>query len=504
MKIVSAQQQKLIDAASIAKQGISSIDLMERAALACREWLLANYEHSTEFFIFCGTGNNGGDGLALARLLISEKKTVHVFVVNHSTNQSDECKHNLALLSSLINVQHISSESDFTQLNICTNSIIIDALLGIGINRNTSGILSSLIQFLNHQNTTIISIDIPTGLFSDNLNEPHDIIIRATHTLCFHLPKLSFMYPENQEYIGTFHLLNIHLDFESIVQTNSNHYFFTTEDALSLLHKRNQSSNKWSFGHGLLVSGSYGKVGAAVLCSQSFLKSGAGMLTVHAPKCAHVILQSTVPEAMLISEDNEQYITSKIDINRYDAIGLGPGLNTTEATASVIKYMIQESNVPLVIDADGLNILSENKTWLSFLPAQSVLTPHYKEFERLTVKCNNSQERLSELRNFAVKHRLYVVLKGAHTAIAAPNGSITFNSSGNAGMATAGSGDVLTGIITSLLAQGYSSEQASTLGVYLHGLAGDMAAQKYSQEAMTASSIINCLSEAFLFLHSLS
>ena len=495
MKILNALQIKQADEFTIKNEPILSIDLMERAATKCVEWLKNKYNSDKSFAIFCGVGNNGGDGLVIARLLTENKYNVKVFIVEFSKNYSPDFIINLEKLKKT-NMELVTlSEKDF-QFKIAADTIVIDAIFGSGLNKPIEGFVAKIVHQLNsHQ---IVSIDIPSGLFDED-NQGNNIknIITANYTLTFEQPKLAMMFPQNDVFCGECVVLPIglHPDFFKTVDTN---YFFTTkQEVKSLVFPRKKYAHKGNFGHALLMVGSYGKIGAAILSSRACLRSGVGLLTVHVPKEGVEIIQTAVPEAMCSTSDEQNFITDIPLLDAYDAIGVGPGLGMEKQTQNALKLLIQQATVPLVLDADALNILSENKTWLAFLPSSSILTPHPKEFERLVGKWNNDEERLKLQIDFSAKNDVIVVLKGAHTSISTPLGKVYFNSSGNPGMATAGAGDVLTGIITSLLAQGYLPENAAILGVYLHGVAGDVAVENTGEEALIASDIINALADAF-------
>lgn len=505
MKIIDVNQIRELDKNTIEQEPITSTELMERAALACVQWITDRYDTTIEFQLFCGLGNNGGDGLAIARLLAEKKYTVHVLVINYSEKRSPDFLFNYERLKlstgNNIRMDEISSVESFkTTFQFNPQSVIIDAIIGAGLKDPAKGFVTHVIDFINQQPLPVISIDIPSGLYCDSLNNAKDHIVKAGSTLTFQFPKLSFMFAENAGHIGEFSILDIRLHAEYIHTIPTKNYFITKNDVYSFFKIRNTIAHKGVFGHALIVAGSKGKMGAAVLAAKACMHSGAGLLTVHAPNCGYEILQTSLPEAMVSSDTEADHISDNIRIESYNAIGVGPGLGTEKQTQNVIKLLIQNTTVPLVLDADALNIISENKTWLAFIPANSILTPHPKEFERLAGKTENSMERLNMQREFSTKNNVYVVLKGAHTAISCPNGDVYFNSTGNPGMATGGSGDVLTGMITSLMAQGYSSQQSCLLGVYLHGLAGDFAAEERSEESMIASDIIEYLGEGFKFL----
>lgn len=523
MKIFSVDQIREADAYTIQHEPVASIDLMERAATACVKWIVERFDTKTAFKIVCGLGNNGGDGLAIACLLSERNYIVQVFIIRHSEKTSADFEINFQRLKKMekVSVTEISSLADTNTLSKKLlqlpfsfgegahradevgegrGEVFIDALFGSGLNKPLEGIAGHVADFINNSHCKVISIDVPSGLFCDALNAIDDKIIRADYTLTFQFPKLAFMFPETAEYTGEFSILDIGLHPEYIQRTATKNYFITKNDVSVFLKKRSKIAHKGNFGHALIVAGSYGKIGAAVLSAKACMRSGAGLLTVHVPECGYEILQISIPEAMVDIDSGSHFITDNIRVEKYNTIGIGPGIGTEKQTQNVVKLIIQNSSVPLVFDADAINCIAENKTWLSFIPPNCVFTPHPKEFERLAGKSKTSLERLQMQRDFSLKYNCYVVLKGAHTAVSCPNGDVFFNSTGNPGMATAGSGDVLTGIITSLLAQNYSSQEACILGVYLHGLAGDFASHKKSEESMTASDIIDHLSDGFNFL----
>jgi ADP-dependent NAD(P)H-hydrate dehydratase / NAD(P)H-hydrate epimerase len=502
MKLLSAQQVRQADGYTIEHEPVSSIDLMERAASACCDWIVRHLSNEYHFSVFCGTGNNGGDGLAIARMLYEHGNVVNVFILRHSSSSSADFDMNLERLNDFpnVNVREIRSEHDLSAVaeGRHSPSVIIDCLFGSGLNRPAEGLAAAMIHYINASLGKVIAIDIPSGLFvEDNSKNVRENIVRADHTLTFQLPKLSFFFPSNAGFVGDFTILDIGLHAAFIEKQASNFHYVTGEDARGIYRPRKKFSHKGDYGHALLVCGSYGKMGAAVLSARACMRAGAGLLTVAVPACGMNILQTAVPEAMAVSSEEERLISGMIDCSKYHAIGAGPGIGTAKQTQGALKLLIQNSSVPLVLDADALNILSENRTWLGFLPPFSILTPHPKEFERLAGKWENDEERLKMQIEFSRRYKVYVVLKGAHTSIACPDGEVYFNSTGNPGMATAGTGDVLTGIITGLLAQKYDPKQGAVLGVYLHGLAGDIAAQKRSPEAMVAGDVVGRLGEAF-------
>ncbi|MCX6297075.1 MAG: NAD(P)H-hydrate dehydratase [Bacteroidetes bacterium] len=505
MKILTVDQIRTADSFTIKNEPISSLDLMEHAAEACVNWIKEKFDNKYEFKIVCGTGNNGGDGLAIARLLKKNHYKIEVLIINYSKKRTSDFNANLEKLKLISNsnscIDEINSIESFqTAFLLNDKSVLIDALFGSGINKPIEGFASEIIDLVNHSGKKIISIDLPSGLYCDSLNDKTDSVVKATHTLSFQFPKTSFMYPETFVYVGDFHILDIGLSSKFTNGLHVQNYFTTKEDIVPLIKKREKYAHKGNFGHSLIIAGSYGKIGAAVLAAKSCLKSGTGLLTMRIPKCGYEIIQSTVPEAMTEADPELNYISNDIIIDMYNSIAVGPGLGNNKHTQIFLEKLIQNSFIPLVLDADAINMISENKTWLINIPKNSIFTPHLKEFERIAGKSANSSERLKLQSNFSKKYSVFVVLKGAHTSISSPNGEIHFNSTGNPGMAKGGSGDVLTGIITSLLAQGYSSEHACIIGVYIHGLAGDIAAQNISEESIIASDIIEHIGSAFKLL----
>lgn len=498
MKILTAAQVKEADAYTIKHEPVASIDLMERAAARCVEWLLKKTDPADPVYVYCGKGNNGGDGLAIARMLAEKNYAVHVFIIEHSDKSSDDFAANEQRLKRVkgteLHYVHSVAEMDVP----VEGGIALDAIFGSGLNKPVEGFVAEVIDKLNRSGARIIAIDIPSGLFTeDNSRTKRENIIRAAHTLTFQVPKLAFMFPENSSFVGDFTVLDIGLDKDFLAQLTSKEYFITKEDVAELVGARGKFSHKGTYGHALLIAGSYGKMGAAVLAGRGCLRAGPGLVTMHVPACGYTVIQTALPEAMTSIDDSEQHLSKAPAQGAYTAVGIGPGIGKDEQTQSMLKLLIQNSSLPLILDADALNILGENKTWISFLPAGSILTPHPKEFERLAGGWRNDNDRHALLRNFAVKHNVHVVLKGAHTAIASPNGNVYFNSTGNPGMAKGGSGDVLTGVITGLMARGYVSLEACMLGVYLHGLAGDFAAEALSEEAMTAADITSYMADAW-------
>lgn len=501
MKIFTAPQIREGDAYTIRHEPVKSIELMERAASRCAAWIRDHFPDGRPVYVFCGTGNNGGDGLAIARLLHESGREVHSFLVFYSKRFSEDCTVNRTRLEHTFGsrLQAVYGEADFPE--IPPDALVVDALFGTGLNRPLAGLAAEVVARINGQPQPVIAIDMPSGLMADESSMGHTVV-RATHTLSFEFYKLAFLMPDNGPFTGTVHILPVGIHPGYIGDTGTPYYLVDRRHILTLYKKRNAFSHKGTYGHALLLAGSFGKMGAAVLASAACLRSGAGLLTSHIPGCGYLILQTALPEAMCICDPSEKHWTEVPDPgNHYSAIGVGPGIGrhpqTVKALDGLLDAIGEQEGPPAVIDADALNILGAEKALLQKIPAHSILTPHPREFERLFGETENNFDQLALQLRKSREHRLYIVLKGHYTRVTTPEGQCFFNSTGNAGMATAGSGDVLTGILTGLLAQGYAPLQAALFGVYLHGLAGDVAAKEQSAEAMIASDIIASLGNAF-------
>jgi len=508
MKILTTQQIREADAATIENEPISSIDLMERAARAFTQQFLDTFGFTeNDVLIFCGPGNNGGDGLAVACMLLAEQINAKAYAIKASEKVSDDFNTNRTRLSKHSSIEYIEKAVDIP--DIPRESIVIDAMFGSGLNRKVEGVFVDVIQVINQSGAAVVSIDIPSGLYADRpLEDENPSIVKADFTFTFQIPKLSFFLPYSEVYVGRWEVLDIGLDKAYIDNAEAQYYYTDYYLAVSLLKKRRLFAHKGDFGKTIIISGSYGKIGAAVLCARACLRAGVGLLTVHVPQCGYQIMQIANPEAMT-TVDRHEYIFTALpqegptSLDKYNVVGVGPGIGTAEETVQAMKQLLSEAQqreMPIVLDADALNIIAKNQQMLNLLPQQAILTPHPKEFERLTEPARNDYHRLELLVRFTQQYQVYVVLKGAHTAIGTPDGKICFNSTGNPGMASGGTGDALTGIITSLLSQRYDALDASLLGVYLHGLAGDIASESTSQEAMLASDLIEHLGAAFLHI----
>jgi len=499
MKIFSSSQIKSIDSFTIENEPVKSSDLMERAAHKLLEWIMSRFQRPAHFVIFTGPGNNGGDGLALARLLKESRYDVEIHNVNFSDKVTEDWKINFSRVEKYSDIPFADIKSGEGFPLICAGDIIIDAIFGSGLTKPVDGLAGEIIRKINSTANFVISVDMPSGLFAgeNSANDPENIV-KADYTLSFQFPKLSFLFAENYCYTGEWHLLPIGLHPTCIQDITTPYYYIENKEVRPLLKKRVKFDHKGNFGHALLLAGSKGKMGAAVLSAKAALRTGAGLITCHLPGDGRNVIHAAVSEAMVSSDENNEIISSLPDLTLYNSIGIGPGIGTAEATENILKKILSDFVKPVVIDADAINILGKNKNYLDLIPAGSILTPHPKEFERIAGVTDNTYDRLLAQISFSEKYNCIIVLKGAYTSVSLPDGKVYFNSTGNPGMATAGSGDVLTGMILSLLAQGYSPENASIAGVFIHGLAGDIAAEKSCHESLIASDIIDNISNAFI------
>ena len=490
MKIFSVSQIRAADQYTIQQEPISSIDLMERAARACYNWFHAHISREKKIAIYCGKGNNGGDGLALSRMLaMAGYAHVSVYVIAHSKNASEDFRVNEERLKKLaVSMTHLDSSTGVEQADV-----IVDAILGSGLNSPLRGLLADMVDVLNATEALKIAIDIPTGLFADgNTGNNLNHIFKADRTFSFQFLKWSFLFPEFGPLAGKIEVLDIGLSRAFINKTETDNYAIDKEMVRQILPERHKFDYKGTFGHALIIAGSKGKIGASILATKAALKTGAGLVTAYVPGCGLVPLQTANPEVMTLIDEGADAVEQIQFTIAPTAIGIGPGMGTATKTKATFEQFLKEQEKPLVIDADGLNLLAETKTW-STVPKNSILTPHLGELDRLLGKRYRGEEMFVAARDFAIEKELIVVVKGAHTAIYAPSGQVYFNTTGTNGMATAGSGDVLTGMITGFLAQGIDAIHAAICGVFFHGLAGEKAAQRCGDAAMTAKDVIENL-----------
>ena len=491
MIIPDVKQMREWDAATLSEENISSLQLMERAAQQCADWLIERYDKQQKIFIVCGKGNNGGDGVAIARLLYKEGYQSEIYIADWDDKESSDFEANLEKLQQTdAPITFIKTDQDFPAIN--TDTLVIEALFGFGLSRKMEDKYASLVEHINGQKANVISIDVPAGMFTDATSKGN-IIIQASHTLTFQVMKLCFLLPENADFFGDVHVLPIGLS-KTFASHLSTKFVFTDQAIVSSFYKtRKKFSHKGTYGHALLVAGNEGKMGAAVMCATACLRSGVGLLTCSVPPSDFAIIHIAVPEAMVVSRGNEKELSS------FSVIGAGPGLGKEEDMAILLYTMITQFKKPMVIDADALNILSEHPDWMNDLPKGSVLTPHPKEFGRLFGESKDDFDNINKAITAAKKYQIIIVLKGTYTLITDGERNY-FNSTGNNGMATGGSGDILTGLITGLLSQKYMPFEAAVTGVYLHGLAADLCLKEQSFESLLPMDVVSRFGAAFNWL----
>lgn len=499
MKLFTTRQIAEIDQYTIKNEPVADIDLMERAALQISQWLVHHIPAENRLIFFAGPGNNGGDALAVARQMASYDYQCEVFLLDFGKELKNSPAINRRRLEAQgkVKLSKMNTPDDFPAVR--PSDVLIDGLFGSGLSRPLEGLPAAIVHQINECSGKVVAVDIPSGLMGeDNSSNISENIVRADYTLTFQFPKISFLFAENEKFTGKWEVLPIGLLPEGMAEIPSPYLWVEKEDIKSMLPRRFIFSHKGTFGHALLIAGSYGKMGAAVLASKGCLRSGAGLLTTHVPRLGYPVIQSTVPEAMASVDQHDSIFTGFPDLTAFTAIGAGPGIGLKPNSKRAFHELILKAKTPMVLDADALNILAEEKQWLAGLPENSILTPHPGEFRQLAGETANSYSRIRKQQELARSWKVIIVLKGAYTTIATPGGELFFNSTGNPGMATAGCGDMLTGIILGLLAQRIDPRDAAVAGVYLHGRAGDLARKARSEYGLIAGDIADFLGEAFL------
>ena len=499
MKILTGAQIRELDKYTIEHEPIAPVDLMERASRAITAAIQQQWAQSTPVVVFAGPGNNGGDALAVSRMLAEKGYQVEVYLFNVQGHLSEECSKNRDRLVSEGLVRKFTEvNTNFDPPKLTQQTLVVDGLFGSGLNRPLQGGFASLVKYINQSPATVVSIDMPSGLMTeDNTSNNTSAVVRADVTLTLQMKKLAMFFADCQPYLGKVQVLDIRLSKEFIKSIPSAYSTVDIDYIRHQLLRRDDFAHKGNMGSALLIAGSEGMAGAAVLATRACLRSGVGKVTALTPRCNYAIMQMSVPEA-IVHPDSENYYSEAIATDDYNAVGIGPGLGRDEGSALALMSQLQQTQCPVVLDADALNMLGSHGMWISQLPDNMIMTPHPRELDRLAGNaCHSDGERLAVTRDMAENLRAYILLKGHHTALCLPDGSVVFNTTGNSGMATAGSGDVLTGIITGLLARGYSRKNACLTGMYLHGLAGDIAAARVGKESLIAGDIIDALPQAF-------
>ncbi|WP_142786179.1 NAD(P)H-hydrate dehydratase [Changchengzhania lutea] len=501
MKIFSKEQIYQWDNLTVERQNISSTDLMERAGTQIFEWIHQRMQGAqVPIHVFCGIGNNGGDGLVLARHLITYGYHVKTYIANCSDKRSKDFLVNYDRVKNVTKDWPVllNCKEDFPE--ITPDAIIVDCIFGIGLNRPVDEWLGQLFQHFKNSKAFTLSVDIPSGLRTDQVPTDENDVVWAGYTLSFVAPKLVFFLPETAKFIGQWEVLDIGLDPAFLKETETEVHLIGKYEVLQMYVPREKYSHKGSFGHTMIIGGSYGKIGSVTLSSKAALSAGAGLVSAFVPKCGYTVLQSSFPEAMVVTDTDEELLT-KIDFEvKPTVIGFGMGAGTSPKTLSAFEAFLKvNKKTPLVIDADGINMLSKKKTLLKLLPENTILTPHPKELERLIGTWKDDFEKIKKVKALSKKYKIIIVIKGANS-ITIGNEKIYVNTTGNPGLATAGSGDVLTGIICGLVSQGHNALNASIFGVYLHGKSADIAIQDYGYQSLIASHVINYIGKAYLDL----
>ncbi len=501
MKIFNTNQIHDLDKYTIEHEPVKSIDLMERAARAMATAIMEEWAKETPVVVLAGPGNNGGDALAVARLLGNAGYRVSVYLFNIHNSLSSDCSTNRQrLIDSKLAECFVEITLNFDPPELTAQTLVIDGLFGSGLNKPLMGGFASLVKYVNQSPAKVVSIDMPSGLMAeDNTYNIRANIIRADLTLTLQQLKLSMLLADCQQYLGRVRVLDIRLHPDYIRATETPRHLLEEGDVRRRMRQRPDFAHKGSMGQALIIAGSYGMAGAAVLATRACLRAGVGKVVAHTPRANYNIMQTAVPEAVMQMDREESYFSDSVNCDDFDAVGIGPGLGTSENTAIALIGQIRRAQCPIVADADALNILANHQAWLQQLPQGIIMTPHPKELDRLAGSASGSDyERLLKAQQLAERLHGYIVLKGHYTALCTPDGRTFFNSTGNSGMATAGSGDVLTGVLTALLARGYERLDACIVGMYLHGLAGDLAAKAVGKESLVASDIVRYLPQAFL------
>lgn len=500
MKIFSKEQIYNGDQLTAIKQNISSTDLMERAGMQIFNWIHDRMQGAqVPIHVFCGIGNNGGDGLVLARHLINYGYNVHCYIVNCSDKRSNDFLINYDRIKQTTKKwpTMLNCKADFPPIN--PDDIIVDAVFGIGINRPANEWVKGLFQHFKESTAFTLAIDLPSGLYPDEVPEDENGVVWADYTLSFQSPKLVFFLPETSKYTTQWEVIDIGIDIEFLQNTETEVELIGKYEMLPIYKQRTKFSNKGTYGHGLIIGGSYGKIGSIILSSKGTLASGAGLVSVFVPKCGYIPVQSAFPEAMVITDVDDDKLTNILFDIKPTAIGIGMGMGLDESTHLAFQKFLKTNTSPLVIDADGINLLAKHMEDLKLLKPQTVLTPHPKELERLIGKWKNDFDKLKKAKAFSKKHKCIIVIKGANT-ITVFGDKLYINSTGNPGLATGGTGDVLTGLITGLICQGYEPLTATLFGVYLHGKSADIAVEDYGYQSLTASHVVDYLGQAYLDL----
>lgn len=496
LPVLTAEQARSVDQLTIQREPVRSIDLMERAATAfTRAFLEVLGSSPRPVLVLCGPGSNGGDGLAIARLLAVRKWYVRVVCPYDPVGSVVDNELNLRRLKEL--PVEVLMGADRSLPPFRAGEVVIDALFGTGLNRPLTGHYLLVVNELNARRGRVFAVDLPSGALADGGPDDRSSMVQAHWTCTFQVPKPLFVLPEYSSVCGEWCIEDIGLDAHAMASCESRHLLVEAGDVRRRMPNRPRNAHKGSFGHALIVAGGQGHLGAAVMATAAATRSGAGLVTAFVPLGGAQAIHCTVPEAMVVEEGRSPFLRSRVPEGRWSAVGIGPGIGRHDATALLLDDLLGTFKGPIVLDADALNILAATPGLLDKVPAGAVLTPHPGEADRLFGDSMDTRERIGKASSFAQERRVVVVLKGANTAICLADGRVLYNATGNAGMAKGGSGDALTGLITALLAQGLPAQDAAMVGVWVHGLAGDLAAAELGQDGMSVMDLIRAVPQAF-------
>lgn len=491
MKIFGNDTLRAIDKLTIENEGVTSLELIERAAEAITNEIMLRWRPNKKVSVFAGPGNNGADALVVSRMLIEQGFTPEIYLFNIKAKHiNSECAQSRDRLIEMGYPNIVEVVDNFRLPELTPDHLVIDGLFGSGLKKSLIGGFISLVRYINESQATIVSIDVPSGLYGDwNPSSVNRDIIHANLTLTFQLPRLAFLFKENAELVGEWKILDIGLSADAIRKAPTDFYFVEKSDIRQVILRRDPFASKADYGSGLIIAGSYGMMGAAVLCAKGALRSGAGKITVHSPRCGYNVMQSSVPEVLFDADSHDIVLKDIVPSRNYNAIAVGPGIGVNEATVTTLEEFLKRSQSPVILDADALNCIAKRPALLNYIPTDSILTPHAAEFDRIFGPHVNDESRLQKAIEKARKYGIIIVLKGRYTAIVRRDGRVYFNSSGNAALATAGSGDVLTGLMLGFMTQGYAPEIASLISVYVHGVAGELASEEHGIHGVTAGDV---------------
>lgn len=498
MKIFGNDTLHAIDKATIENEGITSIELIERAAEAITNEIILRWRPSKKVSVFAGPGNNGADALAVSRMLIEQGYTPKIYLFNIGGNllskECAECRDRLVEMGYDGLFEVINS---FNLPELGSDYLVIDGLFGSGLKRAIDGGFKMLVRYINESQATVVSIDVPSGLNGDwNPTPINRDIVHATLTLAIQFPRMAFLFKDNAELVGEWKVLDIGMSAEAIKNASTDYYLVEKSDIRQVIRRRHNFASKATCGSSLIVAGTYGMMGAAVLSANGALRSGVGKVTVHSPRCGYNVMQSTVPEALFEADGHDIVVSAIKTAQNYQAVAAGPGIGTNEATVKALEEFLKCTDKPVILDADALNCIAMRPSLLNYIPADSIITPHAGEFDRIFGAHQTDEGRLQKAIDRAKRYGIIIVLKGRYTAVVRRDGKIYFNSSGNASLATAGSGDVLTGLMVGLMGQGYAPEIASLIAVYVHGVAGELASEEHGIFGVKAGDVANNIGKA--------